>query len=323
MLILLIKLYLKNPKPHELTASMKNIGYYIPLEKAIFEFRPYERMYYTWERNSFALWLIEKYGIEKYIQLYKSIINTPKLQVFKIIYGEDLKSLEEKWLNYLDEKYSHLKYTELSLAVLLVENVTIIYDDKEPLLRNVAENIRDLAVNYRRILKGMKAYTRPPMFPYSKIGNLEKMLENQNLVTIATVNSTLFRESISTLKIPLIRLCRAGFMFLNSCCTSANDSLVLIAYSKYGGKIGIIVGNSVESVLKLAGRYGKPPMHPLARGILCVNGSEFMILPNQLLEEWQIEYEKFIPLWFVIVFAIMALTIILYIRKHLGSHATN
>ncbi len=217
--------------PHGFTASMINIGYYKPISKAIFEYRVHARSY-AWEVDSFGYWLIEKYGVNRFIELYRLIAQNPNEQLFEKIYGKDLNELENEWLSYLKEKYNGTVFTKNTVAVFSTKNLVVIYD--EP-LEDVAKSSKDILTKMSFNLFEL----RPNVTLYSSVqigSTLENVLENNDVLIITITSSKVFNEVIKLSKVN-IGACNHGFVFLSKCYTSNNDVLFIVEPNKYDNLI--------------------------------------------------------------------------------------
>lgn len=123
---------------------MINLGFYKSLKEALLKYRTHARSY-SWEVDSFAAWLIEEYGVEKFIELYKSVQNFTDTSVFEKIYGLSLKNLEKQWIIFLRENFGRTMFTKYILIALAAKNPVIICDDSYEELYEVSINIRDLS----------------------------------------------------------------------------------------------------------------------------------------------------------------------------------
>jgi len=256
---------------------MINLGYFKPLSYVIRRFKHYRP--YGWEVFSFGCWLIEKYGSDKYIELYKGIISNRSLSVFKEVYEATLNDLEREWLDFLKKNYSFTEsFTRNTILILAVRRPVIIYDDSFANLKGVAIKVHEVLKKVAERNFEIKPWKyNITLLPYSLIKDrLPSIFREHDAVIVSLSNSTLFKESSKFSRNNYLMPCKEGFTFMDKCYVSENDTVFLVGSSKYGKLLGFFIGNSVYSMEKdlpilLTYSYGSGGCH--------INSTFFIIFP--------------------------------------------
>lgn len=302
--------------PHEFTVYMIDHGVYAPIKELFTRYSGSVEVY-RWEFESFTYWLIDKYGVGKYIELYKLMCGKPSIEYFKDVYGLSLDELEQLWLKHIKEEHIYDEDYEPPFILLALENTTIIYDDNYPL-----EEIAQL-IKTTMLLKYTSMYStnnRIVVKPYSKVKeNLMEIIKKNNTLVITVTQSPLFKTITRILGEDNIGYCEKGFKFINKCYTSKNDALVLITHTKHGKALGVIIGNNANALARYIEKHQVPTTHPLASGCLYTNNSRYIIFPLALkhIETSQQTPETYNYYVIILVIAVLALTILTYIKiKH-------
>ena len=263
---------------HRYICYLISHGIFMPLKKLLTPHTPFQRAYLD-EVIDFVCWLIEKYGIKKYIKLYMLMHTKPSIECLKEVYGLSLDELEKQWLSYLREKYRDFEDYPPLFILLALTNTTIVYDDSYP-LREAAQLLKaTIVIDF---IYAYAANNTVSAKPYSKVSDLSKLLEKHNVIVITLSNSSLFKSLMVILGSDYIGYCSNGFRFLGKCYSNVSDVLILITKSNYGKALGVVVGNDVESLTKYLRRYPIPTISPGASGFLYTNNTIHIILPLTL-----------------------------------------
>jgi len=254
---------------------MRNLGYYEPIKNVIEKFKYYRP--YGWEVFSFGCWLIEKYGVRKYVKLYKAIALNGSLNVFKDVYGLNLDELEKEWLKFLNEKYGSEKFTKTFVLTLSASNPIIIYDDTvadfESLAHTFSLKLKKVSEEFFGIMPWENNIT---LIAYSeiKVSSSSSLLSNHNVIVISLSNSTVFKEISKEQKISLLDTCNRGFKFLGKCYSLSNDMLFIVTTSKHDKLLGFFIGNSVENMKKYVNLMF---INPFSKGNIYVNSTVYVL----------------------------------------------
>ena len=250
-------------------------GIFMPLKKVLDPHTLFQRAYFE-EAISFTYWLIEEYSIKKYIKLYVLMHAKPSIDCFKEVYGLSLDELEKQWLSYLRERYGDFEDYQPSFELLALTNTTIVYDDSYSLSEAAQLLKATIVINF---VYSHVANNTVYIKPYSKVGDLSKLLKKHNVIVITLSNSSTFKNLVNILRGDYIGYCSDGFRFLDKCYSNRSDVLILITKSNYGGALGIILGNDVESLTNYLRRFLIPTITPEASGCLYTNNTVYIILP--------------------------------------------
>jgi len=266
--------------PHGFTASMINLGYYKPLEEAIINYRSYARSY-AWEVDSFGYWIIEKYGVRKFIAAYKLLAENATSQVFKEIYGVNLSELEREWLEYLKSKYGEERFTKTTILYLASSNPVIIYDDTYSDLEQASYEMKNILANLA--YNFLETKTTIKVMAYSQVKKrFDELLRSHNVLILTLSNTTMFDNIIKAMKHKYLKKCNEGFSFdgIKNCLPSKNDILMLVDET-YNGKIaGVIVGNSIEAIKNNSSLLLR--LHPFSMGSCYIRKKLYVIFPSTL-----------------------------------------
>jgi len=232
---------------------------------------------YRAEIESFAYWLINSYGLSKYLKLYKLMCRSPSIKYFKEVYGLGLDELEGEWLNYLRSNYRYPSDYEPFYKYLALTNTTIVYDASYPQLREAARLIRDaMLFNY--------AYSYPlnnsiVIEPSTEVDDLPNLLLRSNVLVITLSNTSLFRSAVKLMEGNYVGYCSNGFRFLSKCYTNASDMLTLITNTNQSNALGIITGNNAATITKYIEKCPVFTFSDYASGCLYTNNSLYVIYP--------------------------------------------
>ncbi len=235
---------------------------------------------YRAEIESFAYWLINNYGLSKYLKLYKLMCRSPSIKYFKEVYGLGLDKLEEEWLNYLRSNYRYPSDYEPFYKYLALTNTTIVYDSSYPQLREAAQLIKNVMLfNY--------AYLYPlnnsiVIEPSAEAGDLANLLLRSNVLVITLSNTSLFRSAVKLMEGNYVGYCSNGFRLLNKCYTNSSDMLTLITNTNQAKALGIITGNNATTIIKYIKKHPIFTLDDYASGYLYINNSVYIIYPLTL-----------------------------------------
>ncbi len=272
---------------------------------------------YRAEIESFAYWLINNYGLSKYLKLYKLMCRSPSIKYFKEVYGLDLDELEGEWLNYLGSNYRYPSDYEPFYKYLALTNTTIVYDGNYPQLREAAQQIKSVMLfDY--------AYSYPlnnsiVIEPSTEVDDLANLLLRSNVLVITLSNISLFRSAVKLMEGNYVGYCSNGFRFLNKCYTNASDMLTLITNTNQTKALGIITGNNATTITKYIGKRPVFTLDDYASGCLYTNNSVYIIYPLTLqktktVRPNQVHYLEPITIIFLALLTI-ALTYLVVRRK--------
>ncbi len=237
---------------------------------------------YRAEIESFAYWLINNYGLSKYLKLYKLMCWSPSIKYFKEVYGLGLDELEGEWLNYLRSNYRYPSDYEPFYKYLALTNTTIVYDGDYPQLREAAQLIKSVMLfdyTYSYPLNNSIVIESS-----TEVDDLANLLLRSNVLVITLSNTSLFRSAVKLMEGNYVGYCSNGFRFLNKCYTNASDMLTLVTNTNQTKALGIITGNNATTITKYIEKHPVFTLGDYASGCLYTNNSVYVIYPLTLQE---------------------------------------